>query len=203
MKLLKSSWGVVLIGLLMNVATSGYMSVRLFDGLKAKAGDGYGPVEGTPEHFNFFTREIDQLSNDLRDQLGKIDARELELQRLEERLTSERAELERLRKDMQVVRDQLSKVIIEVKESESKNIKELSGIYADMPPEEVVNIFGELEDDFVVKILTQMPRDAIGPIFEAMATSPENTEVMRQRVARLTEMMRMMVEEKSESKGGF
>ncbi|MGF1449122.1 MAG: MotE family protein [Opitutales bacterium] len=193
MKFLKSYWGLAIFALLVNVLCSVLFSMRMMDTLVPEKAEDYGLVEGTPEHFNFFTREIDVLSGDLRGEVERLEAREFELKRFEGRLQAERAELERLRADMQVVRDQLSKVIIEVKKSELKNVKTLAGIYADMKPEDVVNVFRELEDDFVVKLLSHMPKDAIGPIFQQMSNDAEAPELMRQRVAKLTEMMRMMV----------
>ncbi|MGF1483014.1 MAG: MotE family protein [Opitutales bacterium] len=193
MKFLQTAWGLALFALVVNVVTSVFLSIRMMDTILPEKEEDFGLVEGTAEHFNFFTREIDTLSDDLLTQIEDIEVREFELQRFEERLAAERAELERLRTDMQIVRDQLSKVIIEVQESEVKNIKNLASIYADMPPGDVIQIFRELEDDFIVKILTNMPRDAIGPIFMEMSNDPESPELMRQRVAKLTEMMRMMV----------
>ncbi len=196
MKFLQSSWGLAVFALLVNLATSVFLSIRMMDTLLPEKAEDYGLVEGTQEHFNFHTRNLDVASKDLLDERSKLESREIDLKRFEERLQAERAELERLRADMQMVRDQLSKVIIEVKQSEQKNIKTLAGIYADMKAEDVVNVFRELEDDFIVKLLSNMPSDAIGPIFQQMSNDSEAPELMRQRVAKLTEMMRMMVTEK-------
>ncbi len=48
-----------------------------------------------------------------------------------------------------------------------------------------------LNDEFVLKILTQMETDTVAPIFQAMMDAPGNKDIAVKRVVKLTEMMRL------------
>jgi len=158
------------------------------------------PIEGTQAFFNFYTRELDDVAANLREQVASLERRESHLKDEEARLNAEKEELERMRRELEAIRKEFTSTITRVEEAEVKNIKELAGIYTNMAPAEAVIIFGELEDDFVVKILKNMSTDQVASVLKEMADADKNREESLRRAARLSEMLRLtLVPEKKKS----
>lgn len=152
-------------------------------------------IIGTPQYFDFFTQNIDQLVKDLEAEKEKLSSREASIAEMEARIRAEKEEMLRMRKEIEQFRNEFTNQIVEIKDEEMKNLKTLSTTYAAISPEAAVAIFNEMDDDFVVKLLSLMPTDAVGPIFQLMANSKDNSGPLSERAARFSEMLRLTVKE--------
>jgi len=73
-----------------------------------------------------------------------------------------------------------------------KNLKSLSQTYSNLTPKAAVAIFTEMDDTTVVKILSLMKADVVGPIFEEMSKDKSEKNNQAQRAATLSERLRLM-----------
>lgn len=204
MKFITSFWGISLIGLIMNLAVVGWVSMRLM-GKFSSLSHYFEPVaeevvasnpEYNDRYWTFRSTEIEDLARNLLQQKSEISAKKSELALLRERIYAEKDELERMKKDMdayEVRFDQAQKKIedekkaleqkkkemslqyIEVEQSEQKNLKALATAYTSLTPAAAVGVFKEMEDILAVKILSQMKPDVIAAIFEEMSQTPDNS----------------------------
>ena len=78
------------------------------------------------------------------------------------------------------------------KADEAKNLKSLAQTYTNLTPKAAVAIIKEMDDITVVKILSLMKADIVGPIFEEMAKSNDATNQLARRAAVLSEKLRLM-----------
>lgn len=199
MGLLRSYWFLAVLALVVNVAT--YLALFMGSGSQLasvipKAQDPSAAPEEYIPFWDFRTDQIESLVEDLKQENDRISIREAELLKIESRISSEREELERLRAEVEVYQDELMTRIITVEESEEKNIKTLATTYAAMPAESAVQVFDEMDDFFVAKLLSMMGTETVSSIFEQMIAqagqSPENVT----RVANLSELLRLLEKKK-------
>lgn len=201
MGLLRSYWLIALLALFLNLGISMVLLVRALDSIAAAQAPLDEPNEGTSRFFDFYTREVDDLAEELKKREERLAHEEKKMRDWERRLDLEEVELERVRKELKMVREEFSQTIIQVKANEMKNVKELAQTYAAMSPESVVTIFGELDDTFVVKLLKNMPKDAVGPIFQLMALNAQEPEQVK-RVAKFAQMLRLTLPPEDAKRAG-
>lgn len=143
---------------------------------------------GSPEHFDFLTQGIEDLAANLKEEKKRLYERERLANELEERLAKEKDELLRLREEIASYREELTGKVFMLESSEEKNLKSLAVTYSNMPAETAVSIFSEMDDTFVLKIMSYMSVDVVAPIFQVMPA---------ERVARFTDMMRLKTDAKT------
>ncbi|OIO59376.1 MAG: hypothetical protein COZ46_04575 [Verrucomicrobia bacterium CG_4_10_14_3_um_filter_43_23] len=136
--------------------------------------------------WSFRSSEIEKLVSSLNGERTEIAEREQSIREMEERLKSEKQELTELRQNIVTFRNELSSDIVEIEASEEKNLKELAQTYSTLKPDSAVQVFKEMDDVFVVKILSYMSSDVIGAIFSNMTAKGDS-----KRVANLTKLMRL------------
>lgn len=149
----------------------------------------------SPEYFDFFTQGIDDLANSLKDEQEKLSERERLIREQEKQLMLEKDEIKRIKDEIASYKDELGEKVFTLEESEEKNLKSLATTYSNISPEAAVNIFDEMDDVFVVKILSYMPTDAVAPIFQEMSKGPKS-----ERVARFSDMIRLKTDNKKDKK---
>ena len=88
--------------------------------------------------WDFWTVEIDKLSGELEAKLKNLADREADLIAREARMTAAMEELKQARAEIDALRDQLTKHVGQLKESEMKNIRSLAATYADMKPKAAI-----------------------------------------------------------------
>lgn len=193
--MLKSYWFLAFLALIVNVGTYAFLFMGASSKLvevwpKPKAAE--KQQEAYVPFWDFRTEQIESLVDDLKQENDRISEREAELLKIEARIASERNELELLRNEVEVYQKELMERILRVEESEEKNIKTLATTYAAMPAESAVQVFDEMDDFFVAKMLSMMGTDTVSGIFEQMIArggrDPENVR----RVASLSERLRML-----------
>jgi flagellar motility protein MotE (MotC chaperone) len=147
------------------------------------------------QYWSFHSVELQKAIAEIKRGHEKLDTREAELQELEERVTQERSELARLREDVAREREALSRLITKVSEDEAKNLKTLAKTYSELEPTAAIRVFDELDDTFVVKLLSLMKSDTVSNLFDAMIQGGNENAQRITRVARLSEMLRLRQQE--------
>ena len=152
------------------------------------------PVEGTElkkKGWDFWTIEIENLSEELRQERERLRKQADLLDQRAARLASEEKEFAKLRADVEALRNEIHLKVIEISVDEAANLRKLSQTYANLSPRAVVAIVREMDDNTAVKIFSLMKPDIVGPIFEEMSRGSADGELAR-RAAILSEKLRLM-----------
>lgn len=149
-------------------------------------------AEGKEKGWDFWTIEIENLANELRGERARLRKESSGLDQRAARLEAEEKELAAVRSELDHVRQQLSARVVEIAADEAKNLRSLAQTYTNLSPPAVVAIFREMDDATVVKILSLMKPDVIGPIFEEMSRTSAPDGTLARRAAVLSEKLRLM-----------
>lgn len=143
--------------------------------------------------WDFWTIEIENLSNELKEERARQRKQADVLEQREARIVAERQELATMRNEIEGLRKEIADKVIAIREDEAKNLRALSQTYANLTPRAAVAIIREMDDATAVKILFLMKPDVVGPIFEEMSktTGTDGTPLAR-RAAVLSEKLRLM-----------
>ena len=142
--------------------------------------------------WDMWTPEIEKLAKELREQREGLREREQAVVQRETRLEAEAAELARTRREIEAQRAEISNLLTAVGVDEMKNLKSLAQTYSNLTPKAAVAIFAEMDDTTVVKILSLMKADTVGPIFEEMSKDKSEKNNQAHRAATLSERLRLM-----------
>jgi len=177
-------------GLFMFWRTAGMLVTQAID-LRAKAlADALPKKE---KGWDFWTIEIENLSNELKEERARLRKQTELFEQREARLAAERKELGAMRDEIEALRREIAEKVISIREDEAKNLRALSQTYANLTPRAAVAIIREMDDVTAVKILFLMKPDVVGPIFEEMSkTSGTDGSPLSRRAAVLSEKLRLM-----------
>jgi flagellar motility protein MotE (MotC chaperone) len=191
------------LGIFLSVGVGVSVSMRVLGPLLAKAAV---PLEKKPTEelkqrgWDFWTIEIDNLSNELKGERLRLRKEAELLDQRASRIAAEEKELGKVRADIEVLRREIGEKVIEITADESKNIRTLAQTYTALTPRAAVAIFRELDDTTAVKILSLMKADVVGPIFEEMGkTATAEGMPLARRAALLSEKLRLMKSAKQSS----
>jgi len=159
--------------------------------MRAKAAAAAAPKK--EKGWDFWTIEIENLSNELKEERAKLAKRAEGLEQREMRLAAERKELDTMRAEIEALRKEIADKVITIRDDEAKNLRALSQTYTNLTPRAAVAIFREMDDQTAVKILFLMKPDVVGPIFEEMSkTSGTDGSPLSRRAAILSEKLRLL-----------
>lgn len=148
--------------------------------------------------WDFWTIEIENLSNELKEERARQHKQADLLEQREARLAAERKELASMRDEIEGLRKEIAEKVISIRDDEAKNLRALSQTYANLTPRAAVAIIREMDDVTAVKILFLMKPDIVGPIFEEMSkTSGTDGSPLSRRAAILSEKLRLMKAKKA------
>lgn len=143
--------------------------------------------------WDFWTIEIENLSNELKEERARLRKQAEILEQREARMAAEQQELATMRLEIEGLRKEIAEKVIAIREDEAKNVRSLAQTYANLTPRAAVAIIREMDDVTVVKILFLMKPDIVGPIFEEMSkTSGSDGAPLARRAAVLSEKLRLM-----------
>lgn len=142
--------------------------------------------------WDFWTIEVENLSNDLKEERAHLRSESERLDQRSARLDAEEKELATARSEIEALKRQIDDKVTEVTADEAKNVRTLAQTYTNLSPRGAVAIFKELDDTTAVKILSQMKPDVVGPIFEEMSRGTDNDPTLARRAAALSEKLRLM-----------
>jgi len=148
--------------------------------------------------WDFWTIEIENLSNELKEERARLRKQADLMDQREARLAAERKELAAVRGEIEGLRKEIAEKVITIRDDEAKNLRALSQTYANLTPRAAVAILREMDDVTAVKILFLMKPDIVGPIFEEMSkTSGTDGTPLSRRAAILSEKLRLMKAKKA------
>lgn len=150
------------------------------------------PQELKERGWDFWTIEIDNLSNALKEERAKLRKQTELLDQRSARVAAEEKELSKVRAEIEKLRGEIAKQVVEIGADEAKNIRMLAQTYSTLTPRAVVGIFKEMDDTTVVKVLSLMKAESVGPIFEEMSKTSGSDSISAKRVAVLSEKLRLM-----------
>ncbi len=188
---------VILLGLIFGVGTTmGVLmqaSSKLLEGA-AEVAKARRPVQTTePEkHWDFWTTEIENLANDLKEERALLKQRSEQLDQREARMQLELQELEKTRQQIEAMRTAIDQRLAEVTAGEATNLKKLAQTYSVLTPKAAVTIFREMDDTMVVKLLALMKPDVVGAIFEEISKQSASDPALAKRAAQLSERLRLI-----------
>lgn len=199
MKMLTKSWFAAVLIVLLQPAVSIFLVLQsapaIVQSLSARvresAAEAVRPRE-VRAPWDMWTPEIEKLAKELREQREGLREREQSVVQRETRLEAEAAELARTRREIEAQRAEISNLLTAVGVDEMKNLKSLAQTYSNLTPKAAVAIFSEMDDTTVVKILSLMKADAVGPIFEEMSKDKSEKNNQAHRAATLSERLRLM-----------
>ena len=205
MNILTKPWFAAVLIVLLQPAVSVFLvnqsAAGIFAAATAKAAGAGAPEVLRPREtrppWDMWTPEIEKLAKELRNQRDSLRNREQAVVQRETRLVAEVAELARTRKEIEAQRAEISQMLTAVGVDELKNLKSLAQTYSNLTPKAAVAIFSEMDDATVVKVLSLMKADTVGPIFEEMSKDKSEKNNQAQRAARLSERLRLMKSSKN------
>jgi flagellar motility protein MotE (MotC chaperone) len=150
------------------------------------------PASKKENGWDFWTIEVENISNDLKEERARLHNQSEQLDQRAARLDAEGKELENVRAGIEALKRQIDDKVTEISADEAKNIRSLAQTYTNLSPRAAVAIFKELDDTTAVKILSQMKPDVVGPIFEEMSKGTDADSPLARRAAILSEKLRLM-----------
>jgi len=196
MNVLQSGWTIGIMAVLINLGTTAALVYSQKDMILTARPE--ATVKPPPLLWSFRDDEVDKFVAELREQRKKVETREGDIEKLAAQLAAEREELKMVRNEIQSERDALTASIVEVQESESKNIKTLAVTYSSLSAPAAVAIISQLDELMAVKILSAMKPDKVGAIFQEMARPPTTDPTMVKRAARMSDKLRLLKNAKKE-----
>ena len=150
------------------------------------------------KNWDFWTIEIENLSNELKEERGRQKKQAEMLDQREARIAAEQKELANMRAEIEGLRKEIADKVIVIREDEAKNLRALSQTYGNLTPRAAVAIIRELDDVTATKILSLMKPEVVGPIFEEMSRSSATDDTpLARRAAILSEKIRLMKSNKA------
>lgn len=199
MNILTKPWFAAVLIVLLQPAVAIFLVLQSTPALLKSAAASVGEVAAeamrpreTRPPWDMWTPEVEKLAKELRDQRERLREREQAIIQREVRLEAETAELARTRREIESERTEISRLLTAVGADEMKNLKSLAQTYSTLTPRAAMAIFAEMDDGTVVKILSLMKADSVGPIFEEMSKDKSDKNNQAQRAALLSERLRLM-----------
>ena len=155
--------------------------------------------ERNTKGWDFWTIEIDNLSNELKEERARLRQQADQLEQRETRVALEEKELGKVRAGIERMRREIAEKVVEISVDEAKNLRGLAQTYTNLSPKAVVAIIREMDDVTSVKILSLMKPDAVGPVFEEMSRTSGPDGPLSRRAAILSEKLRLVKAAKSSS----
>ena len=124
--------------------------------------------ETTPS-WKYYNTDVEFLIEYLKQTSNSFRTRQKDLDELGQRLVAERAELASVTQSVARLRDDIDRQVLRIQDDEAINVKRLAKTYAGMEPSSVAKVFAELDEKFVVKVMSQMKDDQNASILDALA----------------------------------
>lgn len=192
MKILTSSWVVMLLGGLLYLGTTSAVLLQNKASFKpavpAAAATNRPPPNVRGPSWEFFNPDLEDMVKELKERKDTLDNREKELNLYAARLKAEKAEIGQITRQIEEMRKNFDDSIIRVREDEQANLKKLAKNYAQMDPPTAAQVMAGLDDITLVKVLMFMKDSQSGPILNLIAgKSPASAK----RVAQASERLRL------------
>lgn len=142
--------------------------------------------------WNFQSEEIETLARDLRAEKAALEQRSKDLDAAAARVATEKMELQRLRTELDGLKDEITKSVPQIEAVEKGNLKGLSKTYASMKPSQAVAILAEMDDASVIKILSMMKTENVAQVLGEMSKTTTPSGPLAPRAAKLSDQLRLL-----------
>ena len=133
------------------------------------AGKSADELNGMTPSWKYYNTDVEFLIEYLKQTSNSFRTRQKDLDELGQRLVAERAELAAVTQSVARLRDDIDRQVLRIQDDEAINVKRLAKTYAGMEPSSVAKVFAELDEKFVVKVMSQMKDDQNASILDALA----------------------------------
>lgn len=133
------------------------------------AGKSADELNGMTPSWKYYNSDVEFLIEYLKQTSNSFRTRQKDLDELGQRLVAERAELAAVTQSVARLRDDIDRQVLRIQDDEAINVKRLAKTYAGMEPSSVAKVFAELDEKFVVKVMSQMKDDQNASILDALA----------------------------------
>jgi flagellar motility protein MotE (MotC chaperone) len=144
------------------------------------------------QSWDFWTIEIENLSNELKEERAALQKRSNALDQRAAQLESEGKALGQIRTDIERLRKEIGDRLIAVNADEAKNLRTLAQTYTNLTPKAAVAILREMDDLSAVKILSLMKPDVVAHLFEEMSRTSGPDGTLARRAALLSDKLRLI-----------
>ena len=205
--MLAAPWFLAIIGFLINAIITAAMLSSAIKKLPKVEPPPPTPAEvqaaiPPPVIWNFKTEAIQELITELKEDKEALLAEHKDLGVLQAQVSAERQEVEKVKQEVIRLRQDLDRRVVEIQESEAKNLKTLAQTYSKMLPPAAASILRELDEDTVVKILSLMKVESVGfllgELAKPTASDRGGDENPAKRAARISDKLRLMKNPKKE-----
>ena len=141
--------------------------------------------------------ELRRLIVDVQKQRAALEQREKDLAARAALVDQDRAKLDDLKKEMDLVEERVKKNSVEMESDEQRNMKKLAKIWAQMEPNEVANLVKGLDPEVVAKVIANMQERQAAPVLGALSSMP-NTERMASELVEKLKRIRQIQAPKKE-----
>jgi flagellar motility protein MotE (MotC chaperone) len=145
------------------------------------------PAGNDQPSWKFRNPEFDQWVEEVRREKEALSLREQQLQQLEERLASDRQELNAATQTVYQLQAEFDKNVIRIKDQEADNLRRQAKIISGMSPESAASLISEMPEDDAVRILFTMKPDDASAILENLSKSGKDDA---RRAAQFAEKLR-------------
>jgi flagellar motility protein MotE (MotC chaperone) len=192
MKILSSSWVVMLLGGLLYLGTTS--AVLLANKSSFKPPPHLASVTNRPPanvrgpSWEFFNPDLEDMVKELKERQDGLDNREKELDLYAARLKSEKEEISQITRHIEEMRKNLDDNIITIRQDEQSNLKKLAKNYSQMDPAAAAQVMSGLDDITLVKVLMFMKDAQSAPILTQIAGKGA---AAAKRMAQVSERLRL------------
>jgi flagellar motility protein MotE (MotC chaperone) len=192
MKIIQSPWFASVLGAVMYMGvTVALLKPEKLQGARVESHQDTAPkIQMAGPSWNFRNPEMEQMVAELQQEREALKEKEKQLQLLETRLLTDRQELNIVTQTVQRLQKEFDQNVLRLKEEEAGNLKKMGKMYGGMAPEATANIFREMPDDDVVKVLAYMKVDEVSAILQSFSKMGK-TEA--RRAAMLSDRMRRTI----------
>ena len=191
MNMLKSTWVLAVLGVFLGTGTISAVLLMRMGQLEIAQLEPVAETISDRIQWNFLTPAIEEMRVDIENRLDEVAGRETALNEYSVRLQAERAEIEKLKRDLEGMRSALADTFFEIQSTEEKNLKVLAATYTGLSPSAALAIFREMDDETVVKILAFMKPEPVGRILEEMTQTTEGEDTLAGRAAVISNKLRL------------
>jgi septal ring factor EnvC (AmiA/AmiB activator) len=192
MKILSSSWVVMLLGGLLYLGTTSAVLLANKSSFKPPplvvSATNRAPANVRGPSWEFFNPDLEDMVKELKERQNGLDTREKELDVYAARLKSEKEEISQITRHIEEMRKNLDDNIITIRQDEQSNLKKLAKNYGQMDPAAAAQVMGGLDDITLVKVLMFMKDAQSAPILTQIAG---RGDAAAKRMAQVSERLRL------------
>ncbi len=198
MKLIKSPWVASIIGMILYMLIT---AVSMKAAVKKNAAPSSAAKEeshdeepeagaGVMPAWTANSSDVDEMIKELRLEKETLKIRSKQLNDLEARLQLDRKEMNQMTQSVGRMQKEFEAAITRVAEEETANLKRLAKTYSLMTPESAAQVFKQLEEASLVKVLMFMKDAQVSAILDRLAKEGESEA---KRVAAISERLRLSI----------